>query len=236
MTDQSHAVIIDRQVKCPIGALSLVQNQPQNLSVSIDRVWLTPAFQGTARKIMHESMLLILEWLFRIGYRRVSVEVDSRHVIMRKFLERCGFRLEAVLRKHKIFQKRNRDTALYVILNNEFHDVDLKLKRHIGLPLKPPTQKVAEIKNVMSIKPSSTSAPDEVVPIVEIANTPQQRKTLQDVSTPRELISGIISLHPSCLETKLELNFDPHGFPAAKEIIYGGVKKILRLVGELLFL
>jgi hypothetical protein len=79
------------------------------------------------------------------GYRRITAEVDSRHLIGRKFLERCGFRLEAVLRKHRIVNARNRDSALYVILNSDWLDISIKLKRYLGISTEVLKHKIAEI-------------------------------------------------------------------------------------------
>lgn len=144
--DGCHLVICDTTVGKAVGMVSLVDNQPANLSVRIDNLWLTPAFQGDSRRIAHEAMLLLLQWLVDAGYRRITVEVDVRHAIMRKFLERCGFQSEAVLRKHRIVQRRNRDSALYVVLNSEFVDVSLRLKLLLGIDPKPKVAKPAEIQ------------------------------------------------------------------------------------------
>lgn len=80
-----------------------------------------------------------------IGYRRISVAVDARHVVGRKFIERCGFLLEATLRKHLIVNNRNRDSALYVILNSDWEHVSIQVKKYLGLPLQPEKHKIAEI-------------------------------------------------------------------------------------------
>jgi hypothetical protein len=79
------------------------------------------------------------------GYRRVTLEADSRHVIFRKFVERCGFSLDAVLRKHRIVHNRNRDTALYSMLNSDWEDNEIKLKQHIGVSVKPRMHNPIEI-------------------------------------------------------------------------------------------
>lgn len=108
-----------------------------------ENLWLTPAYQGI--KYSHEAMLLTLGHLVELGYRRVTAEVDTRHLIARKFLERCGFKIEGILRKHRIVNKKNRDTALFVFLNSDWLDVMVKLKKLLGIDLKPVAKKVADI-------------------------------------------------------------------------------------------
>ena len=81
------------------------------------------------------------------GYRRITAEVEERHVIGRKFLERCGFQCEAILRKHKVLHCRNSNTALYVMLNSDFEQVERKLKTHLGLSLTAKMHKIAELES-----------------------------------------------------------------------------------------
>ena len=111
-------------------------------------------------------MLTTLTWLFELGYRRVTIELDrcnlqiyslahsltysltrSRHILGKKYVERCGFILETTLRKHMIVHNgRNRDTCLYVMLNSDWIESEIKLKKRVGIdPLKTPALKVAEI-------------------------------------------------------------------------------------------
>jgi RimJ/RimL family protein N-acetyltransferase len=144
----THLVIVDEVVKKPVGMISLVSNQPSNLAVRLDNIWLTPAYQGDARRMAHETVLLLLTWLTESGYRRITCEVDLRHVVMRKFVERCGFTSEAVLRKHRVVSRRNRDTALYVLLNSDWTDAQTSLKIHLGIDPKPKKVKAAEIEPV----------------------------------------------------------------------------------------
>ena len=126
-----------------------------------DNLWLTPAYQGV--KFSHEAMLLTLGHLVELGYRRVTAEVDTRHLISRKFLERCGFKIEGILRKHRIVNKKNRDSVLYVFLNSDWLDVSTKLKKLIGIDLKPKTKKIADVDepenlfNKTKIKPGSNN-------------------------------------------------------------------------------
>lgn len=65
---------------------------------------------------------------------------------MRKFLERCGFIMESVMRKHRVVDNRNRDTAVYVTLNSDWDQINIKLKKILGLGLGKKMHKVAEIE------------------------------------------------------------------------------------------
>lgn len=120
-----HVVITDKELEKPIGMFSLVDNDPENLSIRIDNIWLTPAFQGTNR--VYSAMDLLIGWLVDCCYRRIVVHVDERHLIARKFLLKCGFMQEALLRKHKVVYDRNCNTVVYTILNSDWPSVKLKL-------------------------------------------------------------------------------------------------------------
>jgi len=132
--DECHMVIVDDVLDKPVGMLSLVNNRPRHLTIQIENVWLTPAYQG--QRMVHEALLSLLRWLFESGYRRVVVEVDVRHVVARKLFEKCGFVSEAVLRKHRISCRRNRDSCLYVLLNSEWHEKEIALKKFLGIDIK----------------------------------------------------------------------------------------------------
>lgn len=68
------------------------------------------------------------------GYRRVTAEVDERHIIARKFWQRCGFVFEATLRKHRVVRRRNCNTALYTMLNTDWVDLEGRLRQLCGWP------------------------------------------------------------------------------------------------------
>jgi hypothetical protein len=88
-------------------------------------------------------------------------------------LFRCGFKIEGILRKHRIVKGRNRDTALYVILNSEWFELSIKLKKWIGIDPNPKTIKVADIqtgkdaipiiKNSPSVNNSTTSSASAIL-------------------------------------------------------------------------
>jgi RimJ/RimL family protein N-acetyltransferase len=138
-----HLVIMDNLLDKQIGMISLINNAPQYLSIRLDNVWITPAYQG--KKKSHDAVRIVLKWLFDLGYRRVTINIDVCHIIMRKFLERCGFIMECILKKHMIVSGRNRDTAIYTMLNSDWNQNELKLMKYIGIELNKNVKKAASI-------------------------------------------------------------------------------------------
>lgn len=124
-------IIFDEEFKVPIGMVQLCDNQPKHLTIEIANVWITPSRQG--EKLAHESILLLFAWLFGQGYRRITTQIDTRNIVGKKFIERCGFTMEAMLLKHRVVRNRNRDTYLYRILNSDFDSVAVRLARYVGV-------------------------------------------------------------------------------------------------------
>lgn len=85
-------------------------------------------------------MVIYLHW--SLGYRRITAKVDERHIVARKFLQRCGFQLESILRKNKIIQNRNSNSSLYSMLNSEWIEFEPKFKLFLGF--KPDKKKKEE--------------------------------------------------------------------------------------------
>ena len=106
-------------------------------------------------QVVHEYMnddgslidyhLLTAQYSLILGFRRVWAEVDERHAIAKRFLSRSGWTLEAVLHKHRIVQKRNRNSAIYVMLNSDWSSGGAResLRKKLGLSPEPTKTKKA---------------------------------------------------------------------------------------------
>ncbi len=106
-----------------LSSLSFYQSYPSYpfyliYPIYLDNLWITPSYQSQGLAL--EAICMLLEYLFSSGYRRVSVSIDSRHVVARKLFEKAGFALESIMRKARVVSNRNSDRAIYVMLNSEW--------------------------------------------------------------------------------------------------------------------
>uniref|UniRef100_A0A914WHH8 N-acetyltransferase domain-containing protein n=1 Tax=Plectus sambesii TaxID=2011161 RepID=A0A914WHH8_9BILA len=67
-----------------------------------------------------EAVYLLIEEAFALGYRRVEWKCNNENERSKRTAERFGFRFEGLFRQHFVFKGRNRDTAYFSILDNEW--------------------------------------------------------------------------------------------------------------------
>lgn len=67
-----------------------------------------------------EANFLLLDYLFRLGARRVEWKCDDRNEPSKAAALRLGFTFEGVFRQHMIVKGRNRDTAWFSMLDGEW--------------------------------------------------------------------------------------------------------------------
>jgi hypothetical protein len=126
-------VVVDKATSYVCGMVSLLDNRPTDLCVRLGDVWLTPAFQRT--HVHTDLFLYVLSHLFGLGYRRVERRCDAEDHRVRKAIERIGFALEGVLRKHRVVSGCNVDTALYALTNSDWRD---EVKGRLSAKLRAP--------------------------------------------------------------------------------------------------
>lgn len=99
----------------------------------IGGTWYAPHARGTI--VNPECKLLLLEHAFEGGrLNRVQIQTDVRNARSRRAIERIGARFEGVNRANYLGQDgRPRDTAVYAILRDEWHEVRDRLEQLIQL-------------------------------------------------------------------------------------------------------
>ena len=74
--------------------------------------------------ITSEAIFLLLQYAFdTLGYRRVEWKTNSFNIPSREAALRFGFSFEGIFRQHMIVKSKNRDTAWFSMLDNEWPPV-----------------------------------------------------------------------------------------------------------------
>ncbi|OJJ56141.1 hypothetical protein ASPSYDRAFT_60226 [Aspergillus sydowii CBS 593.65] len=106
----------------PIGYLSLMSIVPEHCRLEIGHVAFTKAIQRTTGAT--EAFYLLLKHSFdELGYRRVEWKCNSLNEPSRRAALRLGFQPEGVFRQHMVVKGRNRDTAWFSIVREEWEGV-----------------------------------------------------------------------------------------------------------------
>jgi L-amino acid N-acyltransferase YncA len=67
-----------------------------------------------------------------LGYRRMQWRCNALNAASRAAARRLGFRFEGIFHNHMIFKGRNRDTAWYSILDDEWTEVREIMERWLA--------------------------------------------------------------------------------------------------------
>jgi RimJ/RimL family protein N-acetyltransferase len=117
--------VFDLLTGCQVGSLCYSANFPEHLKIEIAHVWYSPLVQRSKANL--ESTYLLLHHAFALGYRRLEWKCDSLNERSRRSALRMGFRFEGIQDAHYIVKGRNRDTAWFRMLAEEWPDVRARL-------------------------------------------------------------------------------------------------------------
>ncbi len=104
------------------GQASLMDIFARDGLIEIGHIWFGPQLART-RAATEALYLLIRYAMDELGYRRMQWRCNSLNEKSRKAARRLGFRFEGVFYNHMIFKGKNRDTAWYSILDDEWPEV-----------------------------------------------------------------------------------------------------------------
>jgi RimJ/RimL family protein N-acetyltransferase len=110
--------VIDNITNRLIGVVMLTNDDPENLTISLEPPIIKPSTEGNAEII--EAFFLLIEKLFAIGYRRVQLAIDSQDAVNKKMAARLGFTKESEIPKHMVVKDANRDSTIYGMLNSDW--------------------------------------------------------------------------------------------------------------------
>jgi RimJ/RimL family protein N-acetyltransferase len=103
----------------PLGMAAYLRISPESGVIEIGHLWFGAGLQRTTAA--SEAVYLLARHAFdELGYRRVEWKCNALNAASRQAAERFGFTFEGVFRKHQVVKGRNRDTAWYAIVDDEW--------------------------------------------------------------------------------------------------------------------
>ncbi len=113
-----HYAVIDKSERVT-GTMSLMEIRPTMRVIEVGYIVYAPAMQRTS--LATEAQYLLARYAFEeLGYRRYEWKCDSLNAPSRRAALRFGFVYEGIFRQHMIYKARNRDTAWYSIIDDEW--------------------------------------------------------------------------------------------------------------------
>jgi RimJ/RimL family protein N-acetyltransferase len=101
------------------GVLSFLNVVPKAASIEIGHIWFAPFLQRTPAAT--EALFLSMRHAFDdLGYRRLEWKCNACNAKSRAAALRLGFAFEGVFYRHMIAKGRNRDTAWFSLLDEEW--------------------------------------------------------------------------------------------------------------------
>lgn len=101
------------------GFLALMSAEPLNAAIELGNIWFGPELRQT-RAATEAVFLLSSHVVDDLGYRRLVWKCDALNAPSRRAALRFGFSYEGTLRAHMVDRGRQRDTAMFSILAEEW--------------------------------------------------------------------------------------------------------------------
>ena len=100
------------------GVASYLRITPEAGSIEVGHICLSPEIAQS--RMWTEAMFLMMDWAFRVGYRRYEWKCNALNLASRRAAQRLGFSYEGIFRQAAVVKGRNRDTAWFAIIDKEW--------------------------------------------------------------------------------------------------------------------
>ena len=117
-TDPLFFAGIDKSAGMPAGVASYLRMQPAAGVAEVGYITFAPRLQRTAAAT--EALFLMIKQAFDLGYRRFEWKCDALNAPSRAAAARLGFTYEGTFRQATVYKNRNRDTAWYAIIDQDW--------------------------------------------------------------------------------------------------------------------
>lgn len=114
--------VIDKRTQQAVGMASYLRIQPEVGVIEVGHIHFSPLMQKTP--LATEAMYLMMKRVFsELGYRRYEWKCDNCNAPSKAAAQRLGFTFEGIFRQAIVYKGRNRDTAWFSILDNEWPQI-----------------------------------------------------------------------------------------------------------------
>jgi RimJ/RimL family protein N-acetyltransferase len=120
--------VIDRTAGDPVGVVTFMNIDLVMRHLELGNIWYSPRAQRT-RANTESTYLMLREAFDELGHRRVEWKCDALNARSRTAAERLGFSFEGIFRRHMIIKGRNRDTAWFAMIDEDWPAVKANLER-----------------------------------------------------------------------------------------------------------
>ncbi len=110
--------ILDKNTQRAVGVAGYLRIDTANGVIEVGHINYSPLLQRTV--VATEAMYLLMERAFTLGYRRYEWKCDSLNAPSRAAAQRLGFSYEGIFRQAVVYNGRNRDTAWYAAIDQEW--------------------------------------------------------------------------------------------------------------------
>ena len=110
--------IVEQGTNKAVGVASYLRITPACGSIEVGHINYSPLLSRTPAAT--EAMYLMMNRAFELGYRRYEWKCDALNAPSRRAAQRLGFSFEGVFRQATVYKGRNRDTAWYAVIDEEW--------------------------------------------------------------------------------------------------------------------
>jgi RimJ/RimL family protein N-acetyltransferase len=116
--DPQFYAVVDQIKNSAVGIASYLRMDPASGSIEVGHINYSPLLQRTPAAT--EAMYLMMKQAFELGYRRYEWKCNALNSASRTAAQRLGFSFEGVFRQAAVIKGRNRDTAWYSVIDQEW--------------------------------------------------------------------------------------------------------------------
>lgn len=120
-SDPLFYAIVEQATGQANGVASYLRIDQKNGVIEVGHIAFAPRLRRTPAAT--EAMFLLMQQIFDLGYRRYEWKCDALNAPSRAAAQRLGFSYEGVFRQAVIYKGRNRDTAWYAMIDQDWQAI-----------------------------------------------------------------------------------------------------------------